>query len=51
MQHLVAATDMAGAAYSRSRRPLSEARAPTEVVMAAKRPDFRRRWSVPGSNR
>jgi len=42
MQHLAAATGMAGAAHSRSRRPPIEPSAPTEVVMAAKRPDFRR---------
>ena len=37
-----AATDMAGAAHRGSRKPPSEAQAPTEVVMAAERPDFHR---------
>src|SRR5204863_1294427 len=42
----VAAADMRG----RGRQPPRKSENPSEIVMAAKRPDFRRQWAVPGSN-
>src|SRR5439155_18941403 len=46
-----AATHLAGAGRSRSSVDRRGAVLPRKIIMAAKQPDFPRRWSQPGSNR